>query len=558
MLNPGIPDFLGIPGLALLFPLHSVFEILKTPSMHLPDKIILAGFMATGKTSVGRILAERLGYPFVDTDDLVEELAKKKIVKIFAEDGEVVFRRWEQQAIDLALSRDRVVLAVGGGAVCFKNNLQKLQRAGLVLLLTASVQTLLKRVWGQPGVRPLLNTPEPEAEVRSILAKRDPYYRKISWHLSTDNFSPEQLADQVIDQMPLRYGALQLDLGERSYPLYFQRGGLDALPLLLRQHCPSERVVLVTNDTVDPLYGKRLESALKKEFQVKKVVLPDGERFKTLKTVSGIYKELVEFKVDRKTPLLALGGGVLGDLVGFAAASYLRGIPFVQIPTTLLAQVDSSVGGKTGVDLPEGKNLVGAFYQPRFVLIDADCLATLPKRQLVCGMAEVIKYGAIFDRKLFGLLEKRMSEFLSHPDRSLEQVIRSCCEWKAWVVERDEYEVLGLRSLLNFGHTLGHAIESLTGYKKYTHGEAIAMGMVFAARRSQEKTDLPLQEVERLIHLLEATGLPVQWPSFSHKQWTEALVQDKKRVSGQVNFVYLKGIGKAVALPTPLVDLLKV
>ncbi len=526
--------------------------------MHLPDKIILAGFMATGKTSVGRILAERLGYPFLDTDDLVEELAKKKIVKIFSEDGETVFRQWEQQAIDLALSRDKVVLAVGGGAVCFKNNLQKLQRAGQLLLLTASVPTLLKRVWGQPGVRPLLDTPEPEAEVRSILAQRDKYYRKISWHLSTDKLSPEQLADQVISQLPLQHGALQLDLGERSYPLYFQQGGLDALPLLLQQHCPSERMVLVTNDTVDPLYGRALESALKKEFQVKKIVLPDGERFKTLKTVAGIYKELLEFKVDRKTPLLALGGGVLGDLVGFAAASYLRGVPFVQVPTTLLAQVDSSVGGKTGVDLPEGKNLVGAFYQPKFVLVDTACLATLPKRQLMCGMAEVIKYAAIFDRKLFGLLEKNMSEFLAHPDQSLEQVVRACCEWKAWVVERDEYEVLGLRSLLNFGHTLGHAIESLTGYKKYTHGEAISMGMAFAARRSQEKTGLVSQDVERLLHLIKSAGLPIQWPSFSNKQWSEALVQDKKRVSGQVNFVYLKGIGEAVAISTPLTDLLKV
>jgi 3-dehydroquinate synthase len=247
---------------------------------------------------------------------------------------------------------------------------------------------------------------------------------------------------------------------------------------------------------------------------------------------------------------------VVGDVVGFAAASFLRGLPFVQVPTTLLAQVDSSVGGKTGVDLPEGKNLVGAFHQPRFVLIDECFLRTLPPRQFVCGMAEVIKYGAIFDSGLFKGLETHMPAYLAKPGRGLEEVIRRCCELKARVVEQDETETKGLRSLLNFGHTLGHAIETVTHYRRFTHGEAIAMGMAFAAERSVQRTGFPRRGVRRLVELLKASGLPTDIPALSKRDLMRAMARDKKRVSGSINFVYLKRIGRALAVPTPLDEIL--
>lgn len=507
--------------------------------------------MGTGKTSVGKLLAAKLGYDFVDTDDLVVSLSQKSIPRIFSEEGEAAFRRWESMAIDQALGRERLVIAVGGGAVCFRDNLAKLRKRGQLLLLKASVATLLQRLAADRS-RPLLQGEDREAQIREILAKRAPFYQRISLQVPTDGKSPKAVAEQILKILPLEANSLRVELGERSYPLYFQRDGLRQLPLLVQRHCPAERAVLVTNQVVHRIYGKALAKACQGSLELKTVVLPDGERTKNLKTVASVYAKLVEYKVDRKTPLLALGGGVIGDLAGFAAATFLRGIPFVQIPTTLLAQVDSSIGGKTGVDLPQGKNLVGAFYQPRFVLIDELFLQSLQRRELICGLAEVIKYAAIFDAKLFRALESEMGKILAGKGAGLEPIVRRCCEWKAWVVERDERETLGLRAKLNFGHTLGHAVESLTHYRKYTHGEAIAMGMAYAAQLSKTRAGLPLRDVERLRALIAAAGLPLELPRFPRTAYRKALMQDKKRVSSQLHFVYLNRIGKSVVIPTPL------
>lgn len=517
----------------------------------LPKKIYLAGFMGTGKSEVGRRLAEQLGYDFVDTDTLVEKLAGRSIPGIFAQQGESGFRRKEAQAIQEILRREKVVVALGGGAVCFSGHLKKLQKSGFLVLLQASTETILKRVQKMGG-RPLLEGSNPGEQVARLLERRDPYYSQIPWKFNTDGRTPAQVAAAIRRQLPLMTGALTVSLGPRSYPIYFQKGGLKYFNDLLRRHAPTNKAVLITNTTLDRRYGRPWAKALRQDFKLKKIVLPDGERYKNLKMVHRIYQDLVDFGVDRKTPLIALGGGVIGDVVGFAAASYLRGIPFVQVPTTLLAQVDSSIGGKTGVDLPQGKNLVGAFYQPQFVLIDESFLKTLPQRQFICGMAEVIKYGAIFDGRLFKKLEENMADYLRKPGEGLEEVVRRCCKLKAWVVEEDERETKGLRSQLNFGHTLGHAIEALSGYRHYTHGEAIAMGMAFAAEKSVERSDLSARGAERIRNLLEKTGLPVGPPKFRKRELERAIARDKKRVSGDVNFVYLKKIGQAVVLPIPL------
>jgi len=523
--------------------------------MTLPTRIILSGFMGSGKTTVGKLLAAKLGYGFVDTDDLVEALSQKSIPRIFAEEGEEMFRRWESMAIDQALGREKTVIAVGGGAVCFRDNLDKIRKNGQLLLLKASIATIVKRL-GADASRPLLQGEDKEGQIRDILAKRALFYNRISLQIPTDGQSPKAVAEEILQILPLESRALRVDLGERSYPLYFQKEGLRNLPLLMQRHCPSERAVLITNQVVNRLYGKALAKSLKGAVELKTIVLPDGEKTKNLKTLASIYAKLVEYKVDRKTPLIALGGGVIGDLVGFAAASFLRGVPFLQIPTTLLAQVDSSIGGKTGVDLPEGKNLVGAFYQPRFVLIDENFLKTLKARELICGLAEVIKYAAIFDAKLFRSLEQGMDGILHGKGAGLEPIVRRCCELKAWVVERDEKETSGLRAKLNFGHTLGHAIESLTNYRKYTHGEAIAMGMVYAARLSHRRAGLPERDVQRLQALIQRAGLPVAMPHFSKAAYRKALMQDKKRVSSQLHFVYLSKVGKSAVIPTPLEEVI--
>ncbi len=246
--------------------------------------------------------------------------------------------------------------------------------------------------------------------------------------------------------------------------------------------------------------------------------------------------------------LIALGGGVVGDICGFVAATYLRGIPFIQVPTTLLAQVDSSVGGKTGVDLPEGKNLIGAFYQPKLVLIDTDFLKTLPKRELICGFSEVIKYGILWDADFFKFLEQKSVSLLKLNPKDCETIIERSCAIKALIVSRDEKEN-GLRALLNLGHTLGHAIETLSGYSKYLHGEGVAMGMVYAALLSKQLGYLSAPQVNRICDLITSFGLPTDWPRLSSAKYRQAIERDKKSIGKKINYVAIKKIGRAFLLP---------
>lgn len=522
--------------------------------MSIPNRIILAGFMGTGKSSVGRILAKRLGYTFADTDQLIEARAGRSISQIFSEWGEETFRQWEAEAIEQSLRPERTVLAVGGGAVCFKKNFQRLKRNGRVILLTAEPETILQRIRGESH-RPLLEASNREEKLRELWEERRRHYSKIETQIATDRKSVDAVAREIIDMLSSEEESLTVRLGPNSYPLYFEQGGFGRFPELLKKHSASDKLVVVTDRNVHRLWGKKFLRGLK-EFKVHSSILPAGEKTKNLATMKSLYAELIRAKADRKTTLVALGGGVIGDLGGFAAATFLRGIPFIQVPTTLLAQVDSSIGGKTGVDLPEGKNLVGAFYQPKFVYIDEAVLSTLPPREFVCGMAEVIKYAAIFDARLFKTLEEQLPDLLARRGEGMGPIIRSCCEWKAWVVEKDEKETKGLRSKLNFGHTLGHAIESLTRYSKFTHGEAIAMGMVFAAEKSVKKCGFPVAQLERLKKLLGQAGLPTVMPAFGKRPYLKALSQDKKRVSSQVHFVYLEKIGKAAVIPTPLSEIL--
>ncbi len=518
------------------------------------QKIFLAGFMGTGKSEVGRHLAQLLKWPFVDLDQKITQQTGKSISAIFARHGEAAFRKLERQTLSTLLQGGQAVVALGGGAVCSQSQLQRLKKAGTLILLQASPETLQRRLRSDRS-RPLLQKPDPLSEIVTLLKKRAPYYDAIHWRVSTEGRTPKQVAQQIAKFYPIEQQALKVSLGDRSYPIYFQQDVIKSLNGLLRNKFTGERLFLLTNSVVDRLYGKQWLRELKREFKVEKLAIPDGERHKNLNTMAKIYRAMTQAQVDRTTPLLALGGGVIGDMGGYAAATFLRGIPYIQVPTTLLAQVDSSIGGKTGVDLPEGKNLVGAFYQPSMVLVDTRLLQTLSPRQMRCGMAEVIKYGAIFDSKLTGLLEKQMKDFLKNPGSTMEGVIRTCCEWKAWVVKLDERETRGIRAKLNFGHSLGHAIETLTDYRRYTHGEAIAMGMSFAARASMAKQGLAQQAVARLEALLKAAGLPQKWPNFSPARYGKVLLQDKKRVSGSIKFVYLNKIGDSVVLPTPIKEI---
>jgi len=332
--------------------------------------------------------------------------------------------------------------------------------------------------------------------------------------------------------------SLTVDLGDRSYPIVIG-AGLLASGFNLTEHMPGDSCLVVTNKTVGPLYFDKLRSCLG-DIHVTHIELPDGESFKTVKTTETILDELIANRAGRDTTVIALGGGVVGDIAGFASACYMRGVAFVQVPTTLLAQVDSSVGGKTGVNHDGGKNLIGAFHQPNIVLIDTDTLATLPDREFRAGLAEVIKYGAMIDRDFFSWLEENMSALLDRNQDALAHAIRRSCELKAEVVAEDEKEA-GKRALLNFGHTFGHAIENTMGYGDWLHGEAVAAGMAMAAAMS----DITDSEQQRLTALLEAAGLPTAPPKAGSGRLKEAMQLDKKIKANQLRLILLRSLGDA-------------
>lgn len=337
---------------------------------------------------------------------------------------------------------------------------------------------------------------------------------------------------------------LQVELDERSYPIYIGKGLL-TMPELIQRHLAGREVLIVTNDTVAPLYLQPLRDLLT-DYRCETVILPDGEQYKTLDVLNRVFDSLLEARFSRRVTLIALGGGVIGDMTGFAAACYQRGVPFIQVPTTLLSQVDSSVGGKTAVNHPLGKNMIGAFYQPQCVIADTDTLNTLDDRQLASGLAEVIKYGLISDAAFFDWLEANMVALKARQPEALAYAIERSCNDKADIVSRDETEQ-GVRALLNLGHTFGHAIETGTGYGNWLHGEAIAVGMLMAADLSMRLGWISTEEQARIGAIFRAAGLPDQCPpGMTSDQFMALMAVDKKVQDGVIRLILLKGIGQAV------------
>jgi 3-dehydroquinate synthase len=337
---------------------------------------------------------------------------------------------------------------------------------------------------------------------------------------------------------------LTVKLGERSYPIFIQADLLQQQNLIA-PYLKTNKVVLVSNDVVEPLYAQSIINSLS-GFEVETIVLPDGEQHKNLHSFEVVITRLLEMSAARDTTLIALGGGVVGDLTGFVAASFQRGMPFIQIPTTLLSQVDSSVGGKTAVNHPLGKNMIGAFYQPKAVFIDTSSLATLPEREFSAGMAEVIKYGIIYDAAFFAWLEDNQQTIKAQEPRALQTMIQRCCEIKAEIVAIDERES-GLRALLNLGHTFGHAIEAEQGYGNWLHGEAVAAGIVLASDTAQKMNWLEPSEFRRIMAFLQAFDLPVEAPAeMGYDDFVKHMCHDKKVQAGKLNFVIPQGIGQAI------------
>ena len=343
---------------------------------------------------------------------------------------------------------------------------------------------------------------------------------------------------------------LSVALGDRAYPIHIGSGLLNQ-PERILPHIKNQQAAIVTNTTVGPLYLERVQNILQQAgIKTLAVVLPDGEAYKNSASLNQIYEALLQNRMERKATLVALGGGVIGDLTGFAAATYLRGIPFIQIPTTLLAQVDSSVGGKTGINHPLGKNMIGAFYQPQLVLADTETLNTLPDRELSAGLAEIIKYGLISDLPFFEWLEENIALLLARDTQALTYAILHSCQNKAAVVAADEREA-GQRALLNLGHTFGHAIEAGMGYGVWLHGEAVGTGMLMAAVLSQQMGWLNAQEVARIRALIVKARLPDAAPNLGHDRYLDLMGLDKKVEDGKLRFVLLKAIGHAIISEAP-------
>jgi 3-dehydroquinate synthase len=340
---------------------------------------------------------------------------------------------------------------------------------------------------------------------------------------------------------------LRVELGDRGYPIHIGMGLIDQAALYA-PHVRGRLAAIVTNQTVEPLYAPRVEAALAAAgAHTLRIVLPDGEAFKTWETLDRVFAGLLRAQADRRTVLVALGGGVVGDIAGFASATYQRGIAHLQIPTTLLAQVDSSVGGKTAINHPLGKNMIGAFHQPCAVVADTSTLATLPAREFAAGLAEVVKYGAIFDLDFLCWIEDNADDLVRRRADAVAYAIRRSCEIKAAIVAEDEREA-GARALLNFGHTFGHAIESASGYGTLLHGEAVATGMALAARFSARLGRVPPADALRLIALLERLRLPVQAPKFSRAAWLEFMGRDKKNEAGRITLILLDALGRAAVV----------
>ncbi len=516
--------------------------------------IFLVGMMGSGKTTIGRSLANYTGKTFVDSDHEIQERTGVKIPVIFDIEGETGFRRRETEVLQELVKMDNVVLATGGGAILSENNRDLLKRHGTVVYLRAAVIDLQRRTRHDKN-RPLLQTKNLHAKLTQLLAERDEFYREAA-HLVIDSSSQgvrnlvNKLAQQLVvykkkkEMMQTITVDLVNSLEQRSYPIHIGNNLLNQADLIL-PHLSQKRVAIISNMTVAPLYLDKLRKSLGRHgVESVPVILPDGESYKNWETMNQIFDALLSHRCERNTTIVALGGGVVGDLTGFAAASFLRGVPFIQIPTTLLAQVDSSVGGKTGINHPQGKNMIGAFYQPKLVLADSSTLDTLPDRELRAGIAEVVKYGLIRDLSFFDWLEQNMKQLLDREPSVLHEAIRRSCEMKAEIVAADEKEN-GVRALLNLGHTFGHAIENGMGYGVWLHGEAVATGIIMAAELSKRLGLIDEVDVFRIRKIFIETGLPVVAPKFSTEKYLELMSLDKKVSAGKIRFILLNRIGEA-------------
>ncbi len=522
--------------------------------------VVLVGMMGAGKTSVGKRLAAKLGLPFVDADAEIEAGAQLTVPEIFERFGEAYFRDGERRVIARLLNAGPQVLATGGGAFMNRTTRENIAARGVSIWLKPDIEVLLGRVRKKSN-RPLLRTADPERTLRRLLEERSPTYALADLTIDSRDGPHDAVVDMILRRLAEVLGEtgrtasatrrnVEVALGARTYSIVIGPGLIDAAGDEIARIAPDGACAIVTDVHVAPLYLGRLSASLANAgLRSMSIVCPPGEATKSYSEFARVCDALIEARIERRDVVIALGGGVIGDLAGFCAACVRRGVRLVQIPTTLLAQVDSSVGGKTGVNSPLGKNLVGAFHQPSLVLADLGSLDSLPKRQFRAGFAEVVKYGLIGDRDFFEFLEANWREvFDGGPARA--EAIATSCTAKARVVVADETEQ-GERALLNLGHTFGHAFESLTHYdsQRLAHGEGVAVGMASAFRFSRDLGFCSGQDAMRVEAHLKAVGLPTRIREIpglgtSPEEILGAMRQDKKVERGKLTFILAKGIGR--------------
>ncbi|MGA8170587.1 MAG: 3-dehydroquinate synthase [Methylocystis sp.] len=546
--------------------------------------IVLIGMMGSGKSAIGQRLATRLGLKFVDADAEIVAAACMSIPEIFAKYGEGYFRDGERRVVARLLNSGPAVLATGGGAFLDPRTRQRIAERGVSLWFDADHETLFKRV-RRKADRPLLQTADPSGTLRRLMDERYPVYAHADMRVVSRDMPQDAMVEETLDVLAERLPGLMLDarhatketqpimthfpprpqpsdaplhrehvrveLGARSYDILIGAGLLAEAGEKIAAVAPGAACAIVTDANVARLHLPALEESLGAAgVRFSTIVVEPGEGSKSLAVFGRVCEEALAAKIERRDVVVALGGGVVGDLAGYVAASLRRGARFVQIPTTLLAQVDSSVGGKTGINSPQGKNLIGAFHQPSLVLADVDTLATLPPREFRAGYAEVVKYGLIGDRRFYEWLEAD-GEAVSHGKPEQICAVAVSCESKAKIVSRDETEQ-GDRALLNLGHTFGHALERLVGYDsaRLVHGEGVAIGLALALRFSQRLGLCDGQDATRVERHLSSLGLPTRVGDIPGADFTadaimDAMYQDKKVERGALTFVLLRGIGDA-------------
>jgi len=523
------------------------------------DNIIIIGFSFTGKSVVGKRVAQKLGWEYIDSDHAIAAAVGKPVPAIFAEKGEAHFRNLEREMLQKACSGKRRVIVTGGGAIVDTRNRELFSQSGVVICLEAQPKTIIERLLKSTQMedtipRPLLNAADPLARIIQLKASRQAYYAVADRAVYSDDLTVEETVESVISDFE-QVRAQSKDAAKQttpfivstateSYPVFVGWGLLDDLGRRMLQCGLSGSARIISDDNVFSHHGDKAIKSLKDAgFKPESYIVPAGESTKTIDTTIKIYDWLVEQRAERGHAIVALGGGMVGDLAGFAAATFLRGLPLVHVPTSLMAMTDSSIGGKVAVNHPKAKNLIGSFYQPRLVLADVSMLKTLPKRELISGWAEVVKHAMILDAEFLELLEKNVDDLSKLKPARIAEAIRRSAYIKSTVVSEDEKEQRK-RMVLNYGHTIGHGLETATGYDRLLHGEAVSIGMMGAAMLSERLGLIPHKFVVRQKALLERFGLPRSCSDVRLDSILKAMTLDKKVKEQAIQWVLLEGIGK--------------